>query len=78
MRHHVTNLCKLLLTMLSFPTLQRTAHNLQRTAHNLQRTAHNLHGHALYRSTAQVARWAGTRYTERTHSAGRNLHGHAH
>jgi len=71
MRHHVTNLCKLLLTMLSFPTLQRTAHNLQRTAHNL-------HGHALYRSTAQVARWAGTRYTERTHSAGRNLHGHAH
>jgi hypothetical protein len=71
MRHHVTNLCKLLLTMLSFPTLQRTAHNLQRTAHNL-------HGHALYRNTAQVARWAGTRYTERTHSAGRNLHGHAH
>ena len=71
MRHHVTNLCKLLLTMLSFPTLQLTAHNLQRTAHNL-------HGHALYRSTAQVARWAGTRYTERTHSAGRNLHGHAH
>ena len=71
MRHHVTNLCKLLLTMLSFPTLQRTAHNLQRTAHNL-------HGHALYRSTAQVARWAGTHDTERTHSAGRNLHGHAH
>jgi hypothetical protein len=64
MRHHVTNLCKLLLTMLSFPTLPRAAHNL--------------HGHALYRSTAQVARWAGTHDTERTHSAGRNLHGHAH
>ena len=38
MRHHVTNLCELLLTMLSFPTLPFAAHNM--------------HGHALYRSCA--------------------------